>query len=656
MTALTQLTSLNLSSAAGSLPRPTRSLTSLSSDNDIGPDGARPLAALTRLSILDMSQTAVYNEAIEHLLLALPALRKLSAHRNNTVGPLKQLLSIESVSVTDLRDYVTTLHREAGGFRRVKLVLLGHEGAGKTTLKEALKLPPGQGDVSAVLRKRPSTLGIAADPAAWPCGEVSFSIWDLSGHPEYSSANQYFGGEEGALYVVVVSPQLAETPAEQLRQWLSLLEAKLDRCRLAANQGLGSIVVLMTGGDLADVRKRRLLLRQDLAIVCADFTALPLAMVDGEHCRVLDYLGRPECVDAVRKRLSMLGRQLLQSNEKLILGSYESLLSWCHQEAERRKLLKPKKPPILRFDEVPSQSDRTLRVFDRSGSLIVLKDLGVVVLEPQWLFGVIASLCRRPSHLPGTAVAALRDIEDVCRLQTFAGIDAQRLLSYLGSIGLVLPIKTVEWLFPSWLPSLDQAALRTLERHWGAPASPSCLGFRLAFPPARLLPPGLFPVLVTGLLKGLRAQSGDECWLSACFVRHKEAVLLCRQLSEEKERGQSRHYVDLAARGNGAIEVLRLAAAVVRDRLQKSFPGLRFDWEVLCSNCLGELRGWPVESIAPYALRNRTLEELQCASSEISVSRHFRAAFDVLEALEGRPASENGVACTCPAPALPASI
>lgn len=90
---------------------------------------------------------------------------------------------------------------------RVKLLVVGHEGSGKTLLVEALKLIQQHGlkkYVEFITDNTNPTSGIAISKQDVKLGdkETSMTIWDFSGAEVYSTAHSYFLTER-SVYLVL---------------------------------------------------------------------------------------------------------------------------------------------------------------------------------------------------------------------------------------------------------------------------------------------------------------------------------------------------------------------------------------------------------------------------------------------------------------------
>jgi len=116
---------------------------------------------------------------------------------------------------------------------RIKLLVCGDVGVGKTELIESLKCRflrslfrrRSTSDLSQMVLR--STHGITVHQATIPNAK-EFSIWDLSGLPDYYLIHEKFLGAKNSIYMIVFS--LRDPVKKQIarvRFWLSMIKARL---------------------------------------------------------------------------------------------------------------------------------------------------------------------------------------------------------------------------------------------------------------------------------------------------------------------------------------------------------------------------------------------------------------------------------------------
>lgn len=135
----------------------------------------------------------------------------------------------------NLRDkYVEDLTPGAVCMERVKLLVCGTSGVGKTELVESLKCRflrslfrrrSSSSDVSRIASRQ--THGIAVQQATIP-NSKGFSIWDFSGLKDYYLIHEKFMNARNSIFIIVFSLRdPIKSQIAQVKFWLSSIKAKL---------------------------------------------------------------------------------------------------------------------------------------------------------------------------------------------------------------------------------------------------------------------------------------------------------------------------------------------------------------------------------------------------------------------------------------------
>lgn len=188
------------------------------------------------LARLDISS----NTAIHLLPLTLGRLRncwELTLHGLKVTNVPQHLLpGVRGGSTKHLLAYLRAQLRNCVPYNRMKLMLVGLQGRGKTTLLSVLRNP------SAHLPENVSTVGV--EVAEWVVSppphvlkqrkagplqrhqmDVVFSSWDLAGQQVYYATHQCFLSRN-TLYLVVWSMEEGEKGIDYLRPWLLNIQAR----------------------------------------------------------------------------------------------------------------------------------------------------------------------------------------------------------------------------------------------------------------------------------------------------------------------------------------------------------------------------------------------------------------------------------------------
>ena len=402
LASLSGLTSLSLNSnqigAEGA--RALVSLTNLTSldlgGNEIGAEGARALASLTNLTSLNLDNNRIGDAGARALLEAWvdrPTAQNLTnlVLRNN--GDLSSVLPAEALNTSDAQAILAAYRRFRKGkkeetlqpLNEAKLLLVGNEGAGKTSLVRYLvdNLPrrdsenPTRG--AAILEN--------IDTKTWPAdqtGGITLNVWDFGGQVIMRGTHQYFLTRR-SLYLLVLDARFEDDLS--IHEWLRIIRNRADDSPVI-------VVINKCDGDRRGPR-------------------LPEERIKEEH-GVVDFI-RTSCDEGEE---AVAGIQALR---ELITQTLEThpRLEHIHQPFPRPYLRVKETVAALakeenlldraRFEQICEQGSENDAVSDPAEQRLLLgtlHDLGVVVahgfdrdapavrrevtlLDPNWLTGAV---------------------------------------------------------------------------------------------------------------------------------------------------------------------------------------------------------------------------------------------------------------------------
>ncbi|RWS17099.1 Leucine-rich repeat serine/threonine-protein kinase 1-like protein [Dinothrombium tinctorium] len=207
------------------------------------------LSELSNLSVLNISGNVEINRLPPEMGL-LSKLWNLRTNGCNLSEPLKSMIESKKHKTMDIIGYLKSILEDSKPYARMKLMLVGVQGIGKTSLLEQLrqegtgsykKKPPehwakrmGNKNVNLKTPKGVTLSTVGVDVCDWTYekkrgknsfGPVTFRTWDFGGQKEYYATHQYFLSKR-SLYLVVWKMIDGEKGVENIHQWLVNIQAR----------------------------------------------------------------------------------------------------------------------------------------------------------------------------------------------------------------------------------------------------------------------------------------------------------------------------------------------------------------------------------------------------------------------------------------------
>lgn len=225
-------------------------------DQDIPPS----LHELTNLSVLNISGNIDITDLPANMGL-LSRLWNLNTRGCSLQGPLRSMIDNGKYKTMDIIGYLKSVYEDAKPYARMKLMVVGTQGIGKTSLLELLRQENGSarsgtsagssknktadhwtkriGHTSAAAggygKNNPNISTVGVDIGDWVCekkmrghsahGPVVFRTWDFGGQKEYYTTHQYFLSKR-SLYIVVWRVVDGKSGLAEVLQWLGNIQAR----------------------------------------------------------------------------------------------------------------------------------------------------------------------------------------------------------------------------------------------------------------------------------------------------------------------------------------------------------------------------------------------------------------------------------------------
>ena len=396
-------------------------LTSLDvSVNSIGAEGARELAGLSNLTSLDVRFNSIGDEGARAILdswITGPAgaRRAILDLRNN--GNLSSVLPAEALNTSDAQAILAAFRRFRQGdeedtlqpLNEAKLLLVGNEGAGKTSLVRYLVDNQPRRDSEDPTRG--AAIRENVDTKTWPAdrtGGITLNVWDFGGQVIMRGTHQYFLTRR-SLYLLVLDARFEDDLS--IHDWLRIIRNRADDSPVI-------VVINKCDGDRRGPRLPEERIKQEYGVV--DFIHTSCDKGDKAAATIQALRELIAQTLATHPRLKHIHepfpRPYLRVKETVAaLAKDENLLDRA------------------RFEQICEQGDKNEAVSDPAEQRLLLgtlHDLGVVVahgfdrdapavrrdvtlLDPNWLTGAVykiitsAQLVHQHGELPREQLSEL---------------------------------------------------------------------------------------------------------------------------------------------------------------------------------------------------------------------------------------------------------
>ncbi|OQR71714.1 leucine-rich repeat serine/threonine-protein kinase 1-like [Tropilaelaps mercedesae] len=448
------------------------------------------------LSVLNLSG----NTGIVHLPPELGLLNKLwnlNLRGCSLQEPLRTMIESRKYKTIDIVGYLKSILEDARPYARIKLMVVGTHGIGKTSLLEVLrgegcgrtKAPDhwakrmGNKNINLKNAKGVSLSTVGVDVGDWVFekkpgrGPALFRTWDFGGQREYYATHQYFLSKR-SLYLVVWSMLEGERGVRSLHQWLVNIQARAPN---------SPVIIVATHHDLVQERYpstysedlQQMVRDRFLQTVDADKRGLPRVIDSIEvSCKTKHNIRRlAELVYETAYDLRCTGskERLL---EQRIPASYLALEDIVHHLAVERRT--KGKDPVLKSEEYvkivgeemkkrfnmtfrdKSELNQATMFLHESGVLLHYEDAtlrDLYFIDPQWLCDMLAHVVtiREVNPFARQGIMRVEDLKIVFKASICAPADPESyILSLLNKFEVALTWDGRNLLIPSLLPTEDQ--------------------------------------------------------------------------------------------------------------------------------------------------------------------------------------------------------
>ncbi|CAG0901859.1 unnamed protein product, partial [Darwinula stevensoni] len=448
---------------------------------------------LSSLSVLNISANPDITELPPEMGL-LNRLWNLGCLGCNLQDPLRGMLESHRYKTIDVIGYLRSVLEDSKPYARLKLMVVGIQGIGKTSLLEQLR---AEGSTLVHAKRKPpdhwgkrmgtmknvkpgtnlSTVGV--DIADWMCERsgrntppVTFRTWDFGGQREYYATHQYFLSKR-SLYLVVWKITDGEAGIRSLQQWLVNIQARAPN---------SPVIIVGTHYDLVKdhlppsyaEHLQSLIRTKFIGIIDPDKSGLPRVVETLEvSCRTRYNLRTLANLiyDTAYSLRSPGGKEKLL--EQKIPAVYLALEEVIGLVAAQRRV--QGKDPVLTADEYHFQVSHEMAsrgkgfrdIAELNQATSFLHENGVLLhyedaalrdlyfLDPQWLCDMLAHVVtiREINPFAKNGIMKLQDLSLVFKNISWTPTKQNYLVNLLNKFEVALTWDSRSLLIPSLLPS-----------------------------------------------------------------------------------------------------------------------------------------------------------------------------------------------------------
>ncbi|KAK6640323.1 hypothetical protein RUM44_012009 [Polyplax serrata] len=411
---------------------------------------------LSNLSVLNISGNSEICELPPQMGL-LSRLWNLNTAGCNLQEPLKSMIGSKKYKTMDVIGYLKSILEDARPYARIKLMIVGVQGIGKTSLLEQLrqeglsyKRRPqdhwvkrmGNKNMNMKTSKGVNMSTVGVDIGLWiydkkgkgqnSKGPVIFRTWDFGGQREYYATHQYFLSKR-SLYLVVWKIPDGHKGIQEVRQWLVNIQARAPN---------SPVLIVGTHHDEM-VEKNLIALSEELQLFIRNSLKHPGSKELLLEQRVpASYLALEDVIThlAADRRASGTDPVLNAEQYKTVVEAemqyryHKSFRDW--PELHQATLFLHENGVLLHYE------DATLR--------------NLYFLDPQWLCDMLAHVVtiREINPFARTGVMKLTDLKHIFKSSNISSGDTRSyIVNLLNKFEVALTWDNCSLLIPSLLPS-----------------------------------------------------------------------------------------------------------------------------------------------------------------------------------------------------------
>nr|CAH7742533.1 unnamed protein product [Callosobruchus chinensis] len=459
------------------------------------------ISDLSNLSVLNISGNLEINELPPQMGL-LSRLWNLNTRGTALQEPLKSMIESKKYKTMDIIGYLKSVLEDAKPYARMKLMIVGVQGIGKTSLLEQLRQEGvtrkrtehwakrmGNKNINVKTSRGTNMSTVGVDIGDWVYekkirnhsshGPVTFRTWDFGGQKEYYATHQYFLSKR-SLYLVVWRIIDGHKGINEILQWLVNIQARAPN---------SPVIIVGTHFDVVQDNNPSVF-EEYQQIIRDKF----INIVDAEKCGLPRVLDTIEISCKTRHNIKLLCNLIYDTvfslrppgSKELLLeqkvpATYLALEDVINYIASERRqngydpVLNAEQYKTLVTSEMLQRYNKTFRDWSElhqatlflheNGVLLhyddaTLKDL--YFLDPQWLCDMLAHVVtiREINPFARTGIMKLDDLKHIFKASNIGPMDTRGyIVNLLNKFEVALTWDSRTLLIPSLLPSEEDILL-----------------------------------------------------------------------------------------------------------------------------------------------------------------------------------------------------
>ena len=597
----------------------------------------RCICSFTGLTALNIAN----NHKIRSLPLELGWLKNLLNLKLNGLNHLSDPPKNARATTTDCVHYLNSQLRNARGYYHMKMMLIGNQAVGKSTIVAQLH----NKDISSEFR-------FGVNVSEWKYKAIHFRIWDFSGQEEYHAIYQCFFSKR-SLYLLVWNVTEGDAGIAGLKPWLNniLLRAP-DSCVIVVGTFLDKVSEEDRQSGIIDdlLNKVEKLTRHYRRLVVTNITAVGMKGNMENLSKLKNYIYNA-AVNYKIKNQFVISRKVPYSYHTLDskLSAIYNLVKNGHHEPIMHVANFWKMVRDLNLVDIHNNDElRAATYFLHEVGALLYYDYQecnldyLYFIDPCWLWDLLSTIVSIKQHDPNSiqGIVKSKSIPCLFKGKYFPDKYFHQILALLNKFEIAYPIDNdynrilVPSMLPKMRPDIDIEQLVDINNYYkryflfnlGNPqvqystdldyhkythSTPPGLWNRIL---SRIMitvqevrdvlnqdvldhitEAGLMPITTSVIMFSVRGNESLMYWHTGLFCNVKKLIFSIESLADSSKYHDKDGIVIFASKTVKGCKILSQMIDIVEQLISEWYPGLNSQQRVPCSECIKTNISYPYE-------------------------------------------------------------